>query len=318
MEYTYNVINLNKYEKYDELRKGIFEYRAKSPENTLSRENHNIFFAKRALWSPDLHISEHLGGLIGKKCGFKICDTELYRHPIYPADKGIISFVSLSENDKLITPKRIIQEYLKYQNLEYKDLVYTDIDTVFKAIFWFMYQYKRPYEEFSAFKQDFIDMVVFDLELLNPDRSLENWFIRQDTQTKTIDLYPMFDNEMILGFDRQITEFEFSSDQLKYEISKTTSAILTPEAHFKHKRNADYNELFKYLLKKYPIQTQNSLRKFSNFSLSDLSNILNKLPDLSEYRKDIVVDLFNTRNQSLNKIYDEYLIQKSEESIRKL
>ena len=41
-----------------------------------------------------------------------------------------------------------------------------------------------------------------------------------------------------------------------------------------------------------------------------------KLPDLSEYRKDIVVDLFNTRNQSLNKIYTEYLIQK-EETIRK-
>ena len=129
-----------------------------------------------------------------------------------------------------------------------------------------MYQFKRPYSEFIDFKQDFIDMVVYDIKLLNPDRGLENWFIRQNKSTKAIDLYPMFDNEMILGFDRQITEFEFSSDQLKYEISKTTSAILTPEAHFKHKRNADYNELFKYLLKKYPIQTQNSLRKFSNCS----------------------------------------------------
>ena len=318
MEYTYNVINLNKYEKYDELRKGIFEYRAKSPENTLSRENHNIFFAKRALWSPDLHIGEHLAGLIGKKCGFKICDTELYRHPIYPADKGIISFVSLSENDKLITPKRIIQEYLKYQNLEYKDLVYTDIDTVFKAIFWFMYQYKRPYDEFSIFKQDFVDMLIFDLELLNPDRGLENWFIRQNTQTKAIDLYPMFDNEMILGFDREITDSELSSEQLKYEDSKTASAILTPEAQLKHERQVDYGKLFKYLLRKYPIQVQNSLQKFQNFSVVNLLDILNQLPDLSETRKKLVISLFDTRNQSLNKIYDEYLIQKSEESIRKL
>ena len=47
-----------------------------------------------------------------------------------------------------------------------------------------MYQFKRPYSEFIDFKQDFIDMVVYDIKLLNPDRGLENWFIRQNKSTK--------------------------------------------------------------------------------------------------------------------------------------
>ena len=113
MKYTYNIIDLDKYEQYDELRKGIFEYRAKNHENTLSRENHNIFFAKRALWSEDLHLGEFLSGLIGKKQGFKICENSLYRDSFNHNDYGVISYVELSQDDIIITPKRIILRLFK-------------------------------------------------------------------------------------------------------------------------------------------------------------------------------------------------------------
>ena len=130
-----------------------------------------------------------------------------------------------------------------------------------------MYQFKRPYSEFIDFKQDFIDMVVYDIKLLNPDRGLENWFIRQNKSTKAIDLYPMFDNEMILGFD----------DDISY--SKTL------------------------LLNRYPIQTQNALDKFKNFDISNLYEILNSLPDLTENRKNFALKLFDCRSKSLEEIY---------------
>ncbi len=316
MEYTYKLIDTNKYELYDELRKGIFEYRAKNPENILSRENHNRFFAKRALWSEDLHLGEFLGGLIGKKNGFKICDVELYRHPLFPADRGVISFVSFSKSDKLITSKSIIHAYLKSQNLDYKNRFSVDVDTVFRAMFWFMYQYKRPYDEFLKFKQEFIDMLVYDLKLLNPDRGLENWFIRQDIETKETDLYPMFDNEMILGFNTEISDKIINTfeNQLKSEDTERTSAILTPNAMMKHQNNVDYKELFDFLLKKYSVQTKNSLNKFHNFSSNDLLEILNSIPDLSENRKRFAIHLFEARSIELDKMYEKHDIYKSTES----
>lgn len=246
MEYTYKLIDTNKYELYDELRKGIFEYRAKNPENILSRENHNRFFAKRALWSEDLHLGEFLGGLIGKKNGFKICDVELYRHPLFPADRGVISFVSFSKSDKLITSKSIIH----------------------------------------------------------------------DIETKETDLYPMFDNEMILGFNTEISDKIINTfeNQLKSEDTERTSAILTPNAMMKHQNNVDYKELFDFLLKKYSVQTKNSLNKFHNFSSNDLLEILNSIPDLSENRKRFAIHLFEARSIELDKMYEKHDIYKSTES----
>lgn len=308
MVYTYNIIDLDKYEKYDELRKGIFEFRAKNPENTSSRDNHNRFFAKRALWSEDLHLGEFLGGLIGKKNKFKICDTGLYRHPRYTADRGVISFAHLSDKDKLIDPRRIILEYLKTQNINHKYLNSIDVDTVFRAMFWFMYQYKRPYSEFINFKQDFIDMLVYDLKLLNPDRGFANWFIRQNTQTKETDLYPMFDNEMILGFNKPSYDNDLTEEDIKSENAERTSAILTPDTIMKQKDQVSYIELLKYLLWKYPEQTKKSLNKFKNFSPDELLVLLNQIPDLSDKRKNVVVRLYKTRSLDIDKIYEEYTL----------
>ena len=169
-----------------------------------------------------------------------------------------------------------------------------------------MYQFKRPYSEFIDFKQDFIDMVVYDIKLLNPDRGLENWFIRQNKSTKAIDLYPMFDNEMILGFDDDISYSKtLSNEKLSYsqEDIKRSSAIVTPDEMINNKNSVNYKKLFTFLLNRYPIQTQNALDKFKNFDISNLYEILNSLPDLSENRKNFALKLFDCRSKSLEEIY---------------
>ena len=207
MEYTYKIIDTEKYKLYDKFKNGIFEYRAINPTNNDKRNNHNSFFAKRALWSEDLHLGEFLSDYI----------------------------------------------------------VSTDVDTVFKAIFWFMYQFKRPY-----------------------------------------DLYPMFDNEMILGFDDDISYSKTLSNEklsYSYEDIKRSSAIVTPDEMINNKNSVNYKKLFTFLLNRYPIQTQNALDKFKNFDISNLYEILNSLPDLTENRKNFALKLFDCRSKSLEEIY---------------
>ena len=113
MEYTYKIIDTEKYKLYDKFKNGIFEYRAINPTNNDKRNNHNSFFAKRALWSEDLHLGEFLSGLIGKKQGFIICENSLYRDSFNHNDYGVISYVELSQDDIIITPKRIILRLFK-------------------------------------------------------------------------------------------------------------------------------------------------------------------------------------------------------------
>lgn len=83
MEYERKLIDSRTYFEYDDIRGVLKEYRAKNPENIYSRNNHNRFFAKRIQGADDIDIGELLGSIIGKNMGFKVCDTELYKVPLY-------------------------------------------------------------------------------------------------------------------------------------------------------------------------------------------------------------------------------------------
>ena len=60
-------------------------------------------------------------------------------------------------------------------------------------------------------------MSIYDLKYMNPDRRLNNWFIRKNKKTGQLDLYPMFDNEMILGFDNDLNDGKLSEETLEKE-----------------------------------------------------------------------------------------------------
>lgn len=230
---------------------------------------------------------------------------------------GVISYVSKSEDDELLLPINIIKDYVKAQNLNLEIMDYgTDIDTIINAIFFYMNNQKRPYQEFLNFKQDFINMMIYDLKLLNPDRNLGNWFIRRNRKTGEIDLYPMFDNEMILGFDRDIEDEngEVLENNLEESNNKRRSAIVTPVETRKEIKSADYKDMINYLLKKYNFQTRNALYQANKFSSENLEEMLDNIEGLKNARKERVLQLFNIRENGINKIYDEFNKNEKEKS----
>lgn len=215
----------------------------------------------------------------------------------------------MSEDDQLLLPINIIKEYLKNKNLELNINSYgTDIDTIINSIFFYMNSKQRPYQEFLDFKQDFINMMVFDLELLNTDRNLGNWFIRENKSTGEIDLYPMFDNEMILGFNSEIetNSGELIEKNVEEANFKRKSSIVTPTETRKGIREASYEDVIKYLLKKYNFQTQQALKQSTQFSYEQLEKILEEIGELKSSRKKRVLELFTIRTKSINKIYEEF------------
>jgi len=232
MKYIGKTIDLKKYTLYDEIRKGLYEYRARNPELLNDRKNHNRLY-------------------------FKIYNG-------------------------------------------------TDIDTIMDSIFGYMNRNGRPYQEFLDFKQDFINMAIYDLKYMNPDRRLNNWFIRKNKKTGQLDLYPMFDNEMILGFDNDLNDGKLSEETLEKEDLKRKSAILLPKDFVEQKSTSDYREFMEYLLKKYPVQTTKALEQVSNVTAEDLEEILNSIEDVREERTKSAVQLFNKREEELNKIYEKH------------
>lgn len=311
MKYVGKPIDLSKYYLYDEdsTRNYLFEYKAKNPENCDSRDNHNNFYFKRNLYSEDLHIGDFLATIIGKKIGFKVCDTELYKAPlqIKGFDTGILSYVSLSDDDYTLTSKSIIAEYLKSKNEEMRTSI--DVDTAIEAMFFYVTKNNRPYQEFLDFKQDFINMLVYDSKFMISDRFLDDWFFRKSKTSGAVDLYPMFDNEMLLGFDQKVEELEADSITEEF-INKIddnhTLKIVTPLDIVNGNNDADYHNVIRYILKKYPKQTKKAIQDVKKFTIQDLEEVLEEIEGVSSIRKKLTLRLFAKREQEIDKVYDEY------------
>ncbi len=307
MKYLGRDIDLSKYRWHDEFRKGIDEYRAISPENDDISNNHNRFFLKRTIWTEDTHIGEFLGYLIAKKNGLKVCDAELYegksesqnQSPIY----GVISYVSMSKDEEILSSELLMTKYMKMKEPLIRLRGSIDPDSVFEAVFALMNKAKRPYQEFLDFKQDFINMAVWDIKNLNTDRRMENWYLRRNRRTGKIDLYPMFDNEMILGFDDRVGEREFSEDELVKADRARKSSILSPEDLHKDKYGSDYETVMNFLLSKYPVQTKRALEAVYNFTEKDLTETLDSIEGIDDIRKIKVMQLFKKREKEIDRIY---------------
>lgn len=312
MKYFGKTIDLTKYylAYVDSNRNYLFEYEAIKPENCASRNNHNVFYFKRNVYSKDLHIGDFLATIIGKKIGFKVCDTEIYKAPLLKEgvfDEGILSYVSLAEDDSSLLPENIIKEYLESKNEIFNTPV--DIDTVFQAAFYYMNKKARPYQEFLNFKQDFINMLVYDAKFMIPDRSLDDWYFRENRSSGAVDLYPMFDNEMILGFERKAEKLKPGSitEELIEEIDNDhTLKIVTPLDKLKGKRESDYHDVIKYLLEKYPKQTTKALQDTKKITVQNLAEELDEIEGMFPSRKELTLKLFGKRDREIERIYEEY------------
>lgn len=259
-----------------------------------------------------MHIGELLGAIIAKKIGFKACEVELYKSPLSKPGKfdvGVISYVKKSKHDSTYTATQIVNNYIEKQGIKNQRTWIHDIDTVLNAVFWHITQKQhRSYQEFLDFKQDYINMIVYDLKFMNPDRDEENWLLRENKENGEIDLYPLFDNASILGFGRNINITQtFSEDEIEKINDEYIVTTITPEDNQKGRQDSHYKNMLEYLLKKYPVQTTKALEKANTFTINDLQDFLDEVEEMTPERREFTKKLFIKRDLEINKIYNKHL-----------
>ena len=305
-------IDLQKYEPVYENPIGRIEYYLIDMPKEYSREDKTKFEYKRCIFEPDMHYGEMTAYCIAKKLGVPCCKTELFKRPYVSKpnlfETGIISYYDLSNNDVTYAADSIVSRYMKKRGLENDYMA--DIDTIFAAVLERFRQEGRSIGEFLKFKKDFIVMTVFDLQFGNFDRGLNNWFLRKNKLTGELDLYPMFDNEAILGFTDEIPDDMSYAQIAGFNNVRKSRVTLTEDR--KQRKYTDFRELYKYLLEKYPLETRFATKKIGNFTVGDLDEILNNLSDISPERKEFARKNFMYRKMTMEKIYlEQYNRKKS-------
>ena len=185
-----------------------------------------------------------------------------------------------------------------------------NVETIINAAFKRFTDAKRPYSEFLKFKQDFINMLVFDIKFTNADRGGDNWMLIENSLTGEIELYPMFDNAASLGFEEDKVPVE--KDKIKYQeiIDKydrsRKCSIITPSSEKECEVEEEYDSLLKYLLKEYPKQTQKALEAVFKVDRKFLEETLNQFERMSEDRKKFTLAVFAKRDEAVKEIYQEY------------
>lgn len=294
---NYRLIDTNEYKVYDEYSISKKEYIRRNPKDSDSRNNHNMFMFKINFDDTDVDVAEEVAYHIAEKVGIPCCEANLAkilrRGTTNTFDTGVRSFYNYSNRDYICTPTFWINEYLNDMGKSISQNHIFDVNLIFEALFHKMVEKEKlPYEEFLRVKQDIINMIVYDIKFGNYDRGRNNWQLVQDRSSKKIDLYPMFDNEAILGFD-SVENYKTAEDVGHYN-SSNRMKIIRPED--RSKGSSNYLDLYEYLLKKYPQEAILATNKANRFTFEDLEKLLDRYNNLSKERKDFVKRVFLDRD----------------------
>lgn len=317
--YFFNSINENEY-KICSHDKNIWKYSRKNPININSKNNGNCFFYKNTLRNQERYFGEVIGSKIAQETIKNACTAELakkrrncYRE-IY--DNGVISYYYLSNRERTISMHCVLDEYFLDKNIGRKSLLRSKItiDTIIKALNSFVLQKKnRPYRESQKLIQQYIDMVIFDCRFGNYDRNLDNWLLYENIDTKEISLYPLFDNEVVLGFSETSEKYCYTPIQIIEECKSQRMRYVVPNEQYP--QCVFLEKIVKYLLSNYPKETASAIKKVSSFSLSDLTKLLNQFPDISNDRKKFCCKMFYARKILFDR-YNRDVINESKKCLK--
>lgn len=310
--YYYKKIDESEY-KLDYQFNRTWKYIRKNPINVTQKNNRNEFLYKNNIMLNAAYFGEVIGSQIAKVTIGNACDAELAKQrrgfgDIY--DNGVISYYYFAKDDKQISPFFIIQDYYKNEGTTRKGL--PNLDDIFGALKYLMLRkYKRPYSEYEKLKQQYVDMIMFDCRFGNFDRQLENWLLFEDGQTQEISLYPLFDNETTLGFDQAITGNASNEKIITYN-RDLRMAYRAPGDGTREFSNLE--DILKYMIEKFPTETEKSIEKVKTFSLEDLSKLLDEFPDMPEERKKFTKQMFLARRLLFERYIREARVEKQNEN----
>ncbi len=309
-------IDLSKYRMVSEYPKNRFEYNLKELDQdknfVYSKDDEAKFVFKRCVFEPYIHFGEKVAYEIAKKVGIKCCRAELFNGVggLWNNSTGVISYFDTSSDDNLLNPYWALTWYREKYG---KNIFPASIDIIFDACKkYFFDDNNRPDKEFKEFVQDFIDMTIFDLKFGNYDRGDTNWLLRVGKKDGKYELYPMFDNETILGFTEDepspltVENIEKFNDDFKSKVCTTEDG--------KRGKGSSMEDMIIFLLDNYPEQTSDAIMRVCKFKENDLEEILDNIPNLPESRREFAIKNFMYRDAIFRDVVKNYLADRKKDN----
>lgn len=295
------------------------------------RGNKRIFCAN--------HYGELVGYLLANNADIPACKVELAQLSRYFPDKQKARYGNPEEKKGCITYKEkngqlkpgsnIIEgEKINRENSDlFEELLkdeknidtFDNIEVIFKSI---ELLYQRVYadvmpsdaikEKIQSEKARMIQMMVFDCLYGNNDRHDENWsFIyNKDNGLTDINLYPLYDNERVLGL------YE-SQDTIERILNRSDFDGYTSELLFSRmrvpgekKKYSTYKDVLTYLLKNYPEVTSREISNNLNSNTKEtVKRMLEECEGLPQCYIDFGSKLYETRYNFAKELIQRFSTQ---------
>ena len=305
-------------------------------------------YRKKDYSRPKISSSEYgefIAYKLANKIGIPVCEAEFVLKKMnlkYSRSKktallpGSISYIDLVGNEELVQALQIItrfgteykDDYQKIIKSKVKSIKSSDlrlnpgieannnnIDIIMPAF----ESYAKEKcgisdSEWYELRQNIINMIVFDLKFANRDRNDENYGLAVNYNSGKLRLYPIFDNEYILGF----CEFKSDIEKLKKRGMQThIRNEITSRMGNSHKvTGVQYQVMLRYLFDKYPEETQKAYEKVMQIEREDLVNLMEECEGLPDIHKEYALEIFDERQQGFMEIKSRVDSEKSKREYR--
>lgn len=229
-----------------------------------------------------VYCANHYGELVGyllalgsrtPSCKVELAHLSKYYENIHkqrnhgssePKD-GCIIYSHLENNQVLEHGKLVIDGYISEKYCDSDDIkshTNDDVDLFLDAIEYATRNFysKSPIERTPDFinnkvieiRRKAINMIVYDCLYGNNDRHDENWALVKDSDGREIDLYPLYDNERVLGLYENINTIKHAliTDSVETESEKILFSRMRVPGE--KNRSSSYKDVLTYMLYIYP------------------------------------------------------------------
>ncbi len=239
------------------------------------------------------HYGEFIGYLLTLDTGIQACKAKLAhltkyypnihkeRHHGTPIEKdGCMTYSDLKDNERLEHGGLVIERFSEQAVEEYKQIIskdknsngqknyYDNIEIVLAALEFRVRDFYRkngiPEGEIENLvqteKRKMIGCIVYDCLYGNNDRHDENWAMRVDIKGRYISLYPLYDNERVLGLyeNQRVIEDALIKDQVESESDSILFSRMRVPGE--DKKYSSYKDVLKYMLENYGEETKAAIQ----------------------------------------------------------
>ncbi len=286
-----------------------------SNEKILVKRQHSIRMSPKSQRVPMFnHFGEVFAYILAKKANIQACPVEMViLHDTknkYTTTKNLYPACAshyVAKPEEIIYPGEIIVNQFRELNSEWYQRILSNkenenlhinrrfntseednVDIILAAI----QSETQKFEEISGKRSpeniqkdieenltNAIEMIVFDCILGNSDRHSQNWSMVYNNETGSVKMYPMYDNEAILGLREVYPKIKEIVNNGMHDEEILLSRMGVAPMHSK----VTYKTLLTHLIHYYPKYSIPAIKKIiDNITIDDLQNLYDAVNDITK------------------------------------